>query len=954
MHRDLVRPARGPAAVGALVLCAACAASQPGPTTAPPPATRTSSATKPAATAPLPLPEEVHLADLRQVTFGGENAEAYWAWTRHELIYQARPADQACDRIYRIDPFAAGAAPIPVSSGQGATTCSFFLPGDEAVIYASTHLASPDCPPRPDQSQGYVWALHPGYDIFRAKTDGSDPVRLTDTPGYDAEGTVCGKDGSIVFTSVRDGDLDLYRMDADGKNVRRLTDTPGYDGGAFFSPDCSKIVWRASRPKPGPELDEYRRLLKEGLVRPTQLELYVANADGSDPVQLTYLDAASFAPFWHPSGRRILFSSNYGDPKGREFDLWAIDVDGTHLERITYAPGFDGFPMFSPDGQFLAFSSNRATAKGQHDTNVFVARWRDRAPEREPPTAQEERGSAAADRVMADVAWLADPAREGRGAGTEGLARAGAWIEERMKALGLDPAGSEGFRQPFSVTTSVASGPATRLMLEGKTVPAIPLGFSKSGGEVSGEMVLAGYGIRAVDLGVDDYRGVDVHGRIALVRRFVPDLPAMKSADAERRYGDLRYKAWAAREHGAKALVVVDWPEKPARAPKGWHPPEEARLPHPRPEDGADAGLPVLVTTRDAIGPALMAKLQRKAAVKASLAVELVRRQQQTWNVVGRIAAGAPRLPGAVVLGAHYDHLGYGGAFSLAPDKTEPHLGADDNASGVAALLEAARTLAGHRSELRRDILVVAFSGEELGVLGSTEFTANPPPGVAIPDLVAMINMDMVGRMRRNHLDVLGAGSAKEWPELVAPLCAEARIECTAGGDGYGPSDQTPFYAAGVPVVHLFTGAHADYHKPSDAAAGINAAGLARVAGVAAGLARSVASREAHLNLLAVAAPTPRGDLRSFNASLGTIPDYTPAQGRPGMRISGVRSGGAAEQAGIKGGDLLIRLGRHAIGSVEDLMFVLNASKPGETVTAVVLREGKELSFSVTFQEGRR
>src|SRR4051794_16842865 len=300
-------------------------------------------------------PDEAHLADLRQLTFGGENAEAYWSFDGSQLILQARGAGAGCDRIFRMQVAERRPTPWPVSNGEGATTCSYFMPGDREAIYASTQLGGPACPPRPDHSQGYVWALYPSYDIFRAKLDGSGMVRLTDTPGYDAEGTVCEKDGSIVFTSVRDGDIDLYRMDADGKNVKRLTHTMGYDGGAFFNADCTKIVWRASRPV-GKELEDYKRLLAERLVRPTKLELYVANADGTEPVQITYLNAASFAPFWHPSQKRILFSSNYGDSKGREFDIWAVNIDGTHLERITAAKGFDGFPMFSPDGKRLAFS----------------------------------------------------------------------------------------------------------------------------------------------------------------------------------------------------------------------------------------------------------------------------------------------------------------------------------------------------------------------------------------------------------------------------------------------------------------------------------------------------------------------------------------------------------------------------------------------------------------------
>src|SRR5579871_2067998 len=299
--------------------------------------------------------EEVHLRDIRQLTFGGQNAEAYWSNDGTQLIFQGRSGEMKCDRIYRMSVKDNPPKPIQVSTGKGTTTCSYFLPGDQDILYASTHLGGDECPPAPDRSHGYVWALYDTYDIFRAKADGSGLVRLTDTPGYDAEGTVCPKDGSILFTSVRDGDLELYRMDADGKNVRRLTHESGYDGGGFFNQDCTKIVWRASRPK-GKELEDYRALLKQGLVRPTKLEIYTANADGSDPVQLTYLNAASFAPFWYPDGKRILFSSNYGDPKGREFNLWAVNTDGSDLEQITWAPGFDGFPMFSPDGKTLAFA----------------------------------------------------------------------------------------------------------------------------------------------------------------------------------------------------------------------------------------------------------------------------------------------------------------------------------------------------------------------------------------------------------------------------------------------------------------------------------------------------------------------------------------------------------------------------------------------------------------------
>ncbi|WP_224366583.1 M20/M25/M40 family metallo-hydrolase [Hyalangium versicolor] len=897
------------------------------------------------------LPDEVHLADLRQLTFGGENAEAYWSFDGKQLSFQSRFGDMGCDRIFRVtvDPATPSPAVLPVSSGKGATTCSHFMPGDQELIYASTHLGGDACPPRPDHSMGYVWALYDSYDIFKVGADGNGLTRLTDTPGYDAEGTVCAKDGSIVFTSVRDGDIELYRMDKDGKNVRRLTQTPGYDGGAFFNADCSKIVWRASRPNPGKEVDDYKALLARGLVRPTKLELFVANADGSEARQITWLNAASFAPFFHPNGKRILFSSNYGDPQGREFNIWAVDVDGANLERITSAPGFDGFPMFSPDGKWLAFSSNRATAEGQHDTNVFLARWIDDA---KPSTPAAE---SAADRIEKDVAFLAAPEQEGRGIGTNGIEASGKHIEGRFQSLGLKPAGDNGsFRQVFPVTTAVKPGAKTQVKL-GKTV--VPpeaytvLGFSAQGA-AQGPLALAGYGIVEPSINVDDYAKLDVKGKIVVVRRFVPDSTTFSDTDKQRRYGDLRHKAWTARERGAKAVIIVDWPEAPNPPVKDWQMPSEASLPSLSPEGQGDAGIPVVVVKRSALEP-LMAQLSAGKRVDARIEVQLDFEKSDAFNVAALLEAGQGKLPGTIVIGAHYDHLGFGGRYSLTPDKHVPHVGADDNASGVAGVLEIARALTENRAQLQHDVLFVAFSGEETGVLGSSYFT-RARGDAGMKQIAAMLNLDMVGRLRTSGLSVLGAESATEWREIVGAACTKARVQCTSSGDGYGPSDHSPFYAAGVPVLHFFTGAHSDYHKPSDTADAINAAGTAQVASIVSAVALGLDGKTT-LTYQKVPSPTPRGDLRSFNASLGTVPDYAgPSNGQKGMLLAGVRAGGAAEQAGLQRGDILIRLGKHAVGSVEDLMYVLNSSKPGETVTAVVLREGKELQLDVTFQESKR
>ncbi len=328
----------------------------------------------PAAGGTLHDERERHLAEVRQLTQGGENAEAYWSPDGTELIFQSTRPPYACDQIFRLE-VARPDSPLMVSTGAGRTTCAYFSADAERILYASTHAASPDCPPTPDFSKGYVWPIYDSYQIYSAALDGSDLRPLTDTAAYDAEATVCPLDGSIVFTSTRDDDLDLYRMDADGGNVRRLTETPGYDGGAFFSRDCSQIVWRASRPT-GEALAEYQALLAEGLIRPGALELWVANGDGSEARQVTRLGGANFAPYFYPDGQRIIFSSNHADPRGREFDIWSIGVDGTGLEQITHTEGFDGFPMFSPDGKWLAFASNRNQGK-PGETDVYLARWVD-------------------------------------------------------------------------------------------------------------------------------------------------------------------------------------------------------------------------------------------------------------------------------------------------------------------------------------------------------------------------------------------------------------------------------------------------------------------------------------------------------------------------------------------------------------------------------------------------
>jgi len=318
--------------------------------------------------------EKDFLSRVRRLTFEGRRAgEGYFSSDGRKMVFQSeRETDNPFYQIYELD-LTTGET-RRVSPGQGKTTCGYYLDGDRRIFYASSYLADSTCPPMPDMSQGYVWALD-DYDIFVANADGSEATRLTTTPGYDAEGTLSPDGRTIAFTSIRDGDLDIYTMHVDGSNVRRLTTELGYDGGPFWSHDGTRIVYRAFHPESPEEQAEYRGLLARHLVRPLRMELWVMNADGTGRHQITQLGGANFAPYFTPDDRRIIFSSNHTNPHSRNFDLYLVNLDGSGLEQVTTHPDFDGFPMFSPDGRRLVWASNRH-GQVRGETNIFIADWR--------------------------------------------------------------------------------------------------------------------------------------------------------------------------------------------------------------------------------------------------------------------------------------------------------------------------------------------------------------------------------------------------------------------------------------------------------------------------------------------------------------------------------------------------------------------------------------------------
>jgi len=317
--------------------------------------------------------KEKRLKDIKQLTFGGENAEAYFSFDGKKLIFQSTRNGHKADQIYTMN--LDGSNVKMVSTGKGRCTCSYFLP-EGKILFSSTHRYDGAPPPPPDRSKGYVWPIYPSYDVFVADRNGSNLKRLTYSWGYDAEATVSPVGSKIVFTSMRDGDLEIYTMNTDGSGVKRLTESLGYDGGAFFSADGKKIVFRAYHPETPEEVANYKELLRRNLVKLSRLDIFVMDSDGKNKRQITNNGTVNFCPYFAPDGKKIIFSSNMDDSKGRNFDLYIINIDGTGLERITFHNEFDGFPMFSPDGKKLVWASNR-NAKSREETNIFIADWKE-------------------------------------------------------------------------------------------------------------------------------------------------------------------------------------------------------------------------------------------------------------------------------------------------------------------------------------------------------------------------------------------------------------------------------------------------------------------------------------------------------------------------------------------------------------------------------------------------
>jgi hypothetical protein len=568
------------------------------------------------------------------------------------------------------------------------------------------------------------------------------------------------------------------------------------------------------------------------------------------------------------------------------------------------------------------------------------------------------------------VRTLADPRWEGRGIGTAGIDSAARWIADRMRRAGLAPGGdSSSWFQPFEVTTGVvAEAPCVleaggRHFELGETLQ--PLGFS-SNGSAHARVVFAGYGITAPGYQWDDYTGIDAHDAIALVLTQEPgemDSTSRFDGNINTPFADLRTKAINAREHGALGMLVVNGPK--------WHAGEPVRAPARDGEAYMTSGLLAAWIGEDVanalLAPAGLDLARAQGAIEsagaphslalpdsARLTLNVRRTRALTRNVVGLIAGRDSTR--TLVLGAHYDHLGYGGPSSLSPNEHTPHVGADDNASGVSAILVTAERLAvgaRHGRKPRHTLAIVAFSGEEIGLVGSAHFTDDPPR--PLESIEAMVNLDMVGRLREDKLQVMGVGTASEFPSLVQAVNAAvpaARFALKTSEDGYGPSDHQSFYKKNIPVLMLFTGAHADYHKPSDTWDKINATGLARVACYTQALVESLDARPrpSFTRAKSDASPGRIAGGGGYGAWLGTIPDYMQTEG--GVLLSGVRDDSPAQRAGLAANDVIVRFDGIRVDNIYDYTFALRTRKPGQDVRITVKRAGKDIDLVATL--GRR
>jgi Tol biopolymer transport system component len=950
---------------------------------------------------PLAAESDAFLTNARQLTLSGRRAgEGYFSADGKRMIFQSeREAANPFYQIYLLE-FESGDI-RRLSDGTGKTTCAWLLPDNKSFLYASTHedrgSAARQEAELKDRAAGtqkrYAWDYDENYDLFLGSLDGKAPVNLTKVRGYDAEGSVSPDGKWIVFASNRHayGEpleaaaqerferqkswlMDIYVMSVDGSQTKRLTDVPGYDGGPFFSADGKRICWR--------------RFNEEE----DKAEIWTMNPDGSDQQQITKLGAMSWAPFFHPSGQYLIFGTNrHGFDN---FELYMVDAAGKHEPvRITNTEGFDGLPVFTPDGARLSWTSNRTADR---ISQIFMADWDHAgalaalglgdapaaAAATPAPAPESFKDDISADDLRGHVTYLASDALEGRGTGTRGEALATGYVTNLFKAWGLEPAGPE-WLHAFEFTAGVDLGPENRLTVTGSSnaAPAVrsdwsPLTFSSTGEIPSAGVVFAGYGLEIPEErgsdgkplpGYSSYFHLDVKDKWVVMFRYTPENITQDQRVRYARYSSLRFKAMTARQKGARGILLVSGPNAKV---------VQQLVPLSFDSSMATSGIAALSIT-DALAASLLQSSGKdlKALqdeldggeqsqgfelkdVTMAASIDVKQEKRTGHNVVGLLRGPANSTEPALVIGAHIDHLGTtAGSDSRASDAERHtiHHGADDNASGVAAMLEIAQAMAAQQKagtlKLTRNVIFAGWSGEEIGLLGSNawcrdlaKFTGDENAKLG-NQLCANLNLDMVGRLGRN-LMLQGTGSSDWWAGEIEKRNVVTGLPVQMQADSYLPTDASTFYLRGVPILSAFTGSHDDYHKPSDTADKVNYDGAAKITRLMMLIGRTLATgtEEPALREMAKPAEGPRGGLRAY---LGTVPDYA-QDGVQGVKLSGVSAIGPAAKAGVLAGDIIVKLAGKDVNNIYDYTFVMGALKIGQETEMDVMRGGKRVTLKIT------
>ncbi len=915
--------------------------------------------------------EGAFLSKIRQLTFGGERSgEGYFSPDGKKMIFQSeREAGNPFYQMYVMD-LEAGRTSL-VSTGRGRTTCGWLHPNGKELLFSSSH-EDPEVLSRQEQEykrrleggrSSYAWDFDPFYEIYLGPSEGpGELVNLSKSPGYDAEAAWSPGGQWIVFSSNRSAYLEelspeekilfkdnpsyfaeIYLMKSDGSGLRRLTNTPGYDGGPFFSADGKKITWR--------------RFAATGF----SAEIMVMDLDTQEEKQLTRLDQVSWAPFFHPSGDYLIFSSSlYGHDN---YELFVVDAEGQHEPvRVTATPGFDGLPVFRPGHQQLAWTSNRG---GQ--SQIYLAHWNDEAARAALgladlfPSAKDFSPEIKKSDLKKQLSFLASPRLEGRATGSSGEAKAREFVSAYFSKVGLKPAFPDlsdgGYQTSFDFESGVSVSEGTTLVLAEENLELgkdyLPLNFSQDGVLSQEEFVFAGYGLRSFLEGApsyDSYAHKDVKGKWVIAFRYLPEDLSVAQKVKLQPYSSPRAKAALAKSLGAKGLIFISGPRSGVKN-------ELIALT----ENQDRARFDILgLSVSDRLGAKLLGlTVEELENLQGTLdrgenpvedyagalglrgQISLKRETTRSFNVLARLNSENPQGP-ALLLGAHLDHLGVG-------EGGEIYYGADDNASGVSLLLEVAHFLKSHfRQSLRRDIIFAAWSGEEHGLLGSADLVRrlNQSEGGAKAQIGAILNFDMIGRYR-SKLSLQGYGSSKDWAFFLEQVAFKSRLDLSLEKDPYLPTDSTSFYLAEIPGLQFFTGSHEDYHKPTDTSEKINYGGLKAIAELAKDLTLSLANAKHLPRYQAVGSgDTGSGPLR---VSLGTVPDYTRSDVK-GVYLSGVKPDSPAALAGLKAGDIITSLAGEAIGNIYDYTRVLGALKAEVEVEIVVLREGQELKLLITPQ----